>query len=191
MWVVGVASRRDCSWRYELSDFEAMVRLRAEFNAEVAAIRREFQDGIVPDLSPVLRAKPTSHKICLTSAHDPKRTPTAQDFRSPNWLLTLMHQGRAIPKAWSVDTSRGCPAIVLASPVKAWPSPQSSTGFPRRGDADSVFAYVFSGTTTEWPFARRSRTISRPVPPVHPNLDPSRSISIFGVSVAVHAVTAF
>jgi [pyruvate, water dikinase]-phosphate phosphotransferase / [pyruvate, water dikinase] kinase len=30
-----------------------------------------------------------------------------------------------------VDGGRGFPAIVLASPVKAWPSPQSSTGYPR------------------------------------------------------------
>src|ERR1700722_1924362 len=53
-------------------------------------------------------------------------------------------------------------------------------------------AFERSRTTTEWPFAGASRTISRPVPPVAPKQEPSCSISIFiGVNVAVHAVTAF
>ena len=53
-------------------------------------------------------------------------------------------------------------------------------------------AFERTRATTEWPFARASRTISRPVPPVAPKQEPSCSISILiGVNVAVHAVTAF
>jgi putative ABC transport system permease protein len=36
----------------------------------------------------------------------------------------------AIPKEPNVDGGRGFPPILLASPVEAWPSPQSSTGYP-------------------------------------------------------------
>jgi hypothetical protein len=43
-------------------------------------------------------------------------------------LVSPMDQ--AIPKGPNVDGGRGFPAIVLASPPKAWPSPQSSTGYP-------------------------------------------------------------
>jgi len=35
-----------------------------------------------------------------------------------------------IPKEPNVDGGAGYPTIVLASPVEAWPSPQSSTGYP-------------------------------------------------------------
>jgi hypothetical protein len=40
-------------------------------------------------------------------------------------------------------------------------------------------AFERTRTTTEWPFARASRTISRPVPPIEPKQEPSCSISIF------------
>jgi hypothetical protein len=38
--------------------------------------------------------------------------------------------GLAIPEGPNVDGRRGFPTIVLASPIQAWPSPQSSTGCP-------------------------------------------------------------
>ena len=47
-------------------------------------------------------------------------------------------------------------------------------------------------TTTEWPFAWASRTISRPLPPVAPTQEPLCLNSIFiDVNVVIHAVTAF
>jgi len=62
---------------------------------------------------------------------------------------------------------------------------------PRPG-SPGVRAFERTKTTMEWPFARASRTIRRPLPPDAPKQEPLCLISILiGGSDAVHAVTAF
>jgi hypothetical protein len=71
--------------------------------------------------------------------------------------FSYLHPDRAIPKAPSVDTSRGFPAIILALPVKAWPSPSRRQVIPL---PDDICARPFS-SAPDFRFDRRDRLRSR------------------------------